>query len=222
MGQVLAETFLRTALDNGAISFSEQKRILRSGRSSPYAFNSASFNNGKDLITLAQAYTCCILGLRVEFDILFGMAYKGIPIAACTAMNLWCAEKRWVACVHDRKEEKMHNEGGKLVGADMKGKKVILQDDAITVGGSCNAAAAMIREAGGELVGLVVGLDRQEQGLARNPSQSALQEFACKHQVPVAAVITLQQVIDALIAGKSNPEGLRRIIAYRAQYGARV
>lgn len=230
MTEVISKIFLETALGNGALSFPEEGVELRGGRITPIVFNSGCFNNGQDLAALTDAYIYRLVRLGaksntdkgVEFNTLFGMAYKGIPIASCTTLALWCSSQKWVECAHDRKEEKLHNEGGIFVGADLKDKKIVLLDDAITEGGSCIAGAEMIKQAGGILVGVVVGLDRQEKGVTGNPKNSALQEFACNHNVPVAAIFTMQDIVDYLTGDQSNAEVLQRILEYRTKYGVKI
>lgn len=211
------QDFLRFALDCDVLRFGEFK--TKSGRLSPYFFNSGMFNTGESLARLGRYYAAAAVASGVPFDMIFGPAYKGITLAAGMAIKL--AEMgRNVPYCFNRKEAKDHGEGGLTVGAPLAGR-VLIVDDVISAGTSVRESIALIRAAGATPAGVVISLDRQERGLG---TLSAAQEVSQQHLIPVIAVATLQDIINYLsTANASNPvenDKLAKIAEYRKQYGA--
>lgn len=221
-------TLIKHALKIGAIELIPEGRELKSGRVSPHFFNSGLFTTGESLNLLGD-----VLGdtLKLHWDILqqptviFGPAYKGIGLATLATSTLGTfshKELREVQYAHDRKEEKKHGEGGRIVGATLQGQRVVIIDDVITTGGTKDECVDLITAHGGIVTGLVVLFDRQER--SGEGVLSAAQEFSKKHSVPVIAVANLANLIDYI---KSHSAGsnetlrvLEAIIEYRQQYGA--
>ncbi|CCG83880.1 protein of unknown function [Taphrina deformans PYCC 5710] len=205
--------FLKVAVDNQILKFGSF--TLKSGRTSPYFFNAGLFNSGSLLSSLCRAYTETINNSTIEFDVLFGPAYKGIPLAAVTASMLADSGKE-VAYAFNRKEKKAHGEGGSLVGASMKGKKVLIIDDVMTAGTAIREAIEIIKAEGGILVGVVVALDRQERGTDSNLSTVIMveKEFSIK----VEAIIRFEDIIEFSRDALSEEE-TKSMVAYRNQYG---
>lgn len=203
------QEFIQFCIKQKAIQFGELK--LKSGRKSPYFFNSGLFNTGPSMIELARAYAQSIVDSRVEFDMLFGPAYKGIPLVVSVSMILSLEHGIHVPFAFDRKEAKGHGEGGVLVGAPVKGR-VLLIDDVSTNGATKRDSAALIANAGGELAGIVLALDRQERGM--DSDLSAVQELERDLGVPVWAAATFGDLIDFLekldptiVVGHHNTDG---------------
>ncbi|MFK7976024.1 MAG: orotate phosphoribosyltransferase [Halioglobus sp.] len=189
---------------------------LKSGRQSPYFFNAGSFSTGRALAVLGRCYAQRIIDSGVEFDVLLGPAYKGIPLASATAVALYEHFGVDVPFAYNRKEAKAHGEGGVLVGAPLEGKVLII-DDVITAGTAVREVIAMIEAAGASLAGVIVGLDRQERGAAE---LSAIQEVEQQYGVPVLSIVGLEHIIDHLAAASGSVEGtLAAMKAYRSQYG---
>lgn len=192
---------------------------LKSGRISPYFFNAGLFSSGKALAQLGEFYADAvqdaITSKGVQFDVLFGPAYKGIPLASATAVALWTQHKVDVPYAFNRKEAKDHGEGGNIVGAALKGKRVLIVDDVITAGTAIRESIALIKAAGGEPVGVVIALDRQEKGTGE---LSAVQEINKDYGLPVIYIVGLAEVIKHLEA-TAAPETVQAIKAYRDQYG---
>ncbi len=186
---------------------------LKSGRISPYFFNAGAFASGGALAVLGRCYAQCIVDSGVEFDILLGPAYKGIPLAAATAVALADHHGRDVAFAYNRKEAKAHGEGGTLVGAPLHGRVLVI-DDVITAGTAVREVIGMIQKAGAALAGVVIGLDRQERGAGE---LSAVQEVQQSHNVPVLSIITMAHIIAYLQAAGQGP--LAAMQAYRERYG---
>ena len=210
-------SFLQFALDAGVLRFGEF--TLKSGRVSPYFFNAGLFNSGATLSTLASFYAAALHEAEPASFMLFGPAYKGIPLAAATATALANEYTRDIPFAFNRKEVKDHGEGGQLVGAPLKGNVVII-DDVITAGTAIREALAIIRGAGGTPAGIVVALDRQEIA-SESDRRSAAQSVAEEAGIPVIAVASLADLLDF---ASGNPElvGYRQPLeAYRAQYGVR-
>lgn len=189
---------------------------LKSGRTSPYFFNAGAFDSGQALAILGRCYADCIVESGIEFDILLGPAYKGIPLASATAIALADHHGRDVPFAYNRKEAKAHGEGGTLVGAPLKGKVLVI-DDVITAGTAVREVIDMISQADAELAGVIIGLDRQERGKGE---LSAVQEVERSHGVPVVGIVQMVHIIDYLQATGNGPEGaLAGMQHYRDVYG---
>lgn len=189
---------------------------LKSGRISPYFFNAGAFDSGGALSALGRCYAQSIVDAGIEFDVLLGPAYKGIPLAAATAVALMNDHGRDVPFAYNRKEAKDHGEGGVLVGAPLVGRVLVI-DDVITAGTAVREVIAMIEQAGAELAGVAIGLDRQERGAG---DCSAIQEIEQQQGVPVLSIVKMEHLISYLEATESGPEGaLDAMRQYRDQYG---
>ncbi|MCB1705839.1 MAG: orotate phosphoribosyltransferase [Halioglobus sp.] len=186
---------------------------LKSGRVSPYFFNAGAFSTGAALAVLGRCYAQCIVDSGVEFDVLLGPAYKGIPLASATAVALADHHGRDVAFAYNRKEAKAHGEGGTLVGAPLRGRVLVI-DDVITAGTAVREVIAMIQGAGAELAGVVIGLDRQERGAG---DLSAVQEVEQSQSVPVMSIINMAHIIAYLESADQGPLAAMR--EYRERYG---
>jgi len=191
--------------------------ILKSGRQSPYFFNSGLFHSGKLLSTLAESYVHTILDSGVEFDVIFGPAYKGIPLAAVVAEKLYTIANMDVGYCYNRKEAKNHGEGGSTVGASMNGRRVLIIDDVITAGTAIKEAIEIIEVSGGKLVEIVIALNRQERGNEGN--QSAIGTLKRELKVPIQSIVCLEDIIEY---GKDviSKEQVELLEAYRETYGA--
>ncbi|MCP5347629.1 MAG: orotate phosphoribosyltransferase [Gammaproteobacteria bacterium] len=214
--QSYQKQFIEFVIDNDILRFGEF--TLKSGRTSPYFFNAGLFNTGAKLAFLGRCYAAAIRDSGLEFDVMFGPAYKGIPLAAVTSAVLATEHDFDRPYCFNRKEAKDHGEGGTIVGAPLKGQ-VLLIDDVITAGTAVREAVEIINGEGAGLAGIVVAMDRQEKGQGR---QSTIQEIASTYNVPVTCIICLQDIIDYLDAS-SDPvygEHLAAIDSYREQYGA--
>ncbi len=189
---------------------------LKSGRVSPYFFNAGAFSSGAALAILGRCYAQCIVTAGVRFDVLLGPAYKGIPLAAATAVALADQHGLDLPFAYNRKEEKDHGEGGRLVGAPLRGRVLVI-DDVITAGTAVREVISMIHSAGAELAGVVIGLDRQERGAG---SLSAVQELGLAHDVPVLSIINMGHIIAYLETAEPGPAGvLAAMRMYRERYG---
>jgi orotate phosphoribosyltransferase len=206
--------FFRFAIDCGVLKFGQF--TLKSGRISPYFFNAGLFNTGERLRRLGSYYAAALVRSGVEFDLLFGPAYKGIPLAAATAIALAAEHGRDVPYAFDRKEAKDHGEGGVIVGAPLAGRVVVV-DDVISSGLSVQHSAGLIEAAGARLAGVLVALDRQERGQGE---RSAVAEVQARHGVPVVAVVGLDELVQYIEVDEKNAGRAGSIRAYRAQYGA--
>ena len=190
---------------------------LKSGRQSPYFFNAGLFNSGGQLATLAEGYAATIAEQKVDYDILFGPAYKGIPLAATTAVSLakdFGIDKPYA---FNRKETKDHGEGGNIVGHPLQGKVLII-DDVITAGTAIREAIEIIQQNGAEPCGVVVALDRMEKGQGE---LSAIQEVERDYGLPVYSIINLNDIIDYL-AAVGQTDFLQAMKNYRQQYGVKT
>lgn len=208
--------FIEFVIDNDILRFGEF--TLKSGRTSPYFFNAGLFNTGAKLAFLARCYAAAIRESSLDFDVMFGPAYKGIPLAAVTSAILATEHDFDRPYCFNRKEAKSHGEGGVIVGAPLKGQ-VLLIDDVITAGTAIREAVQIINGEGAGLAAIVVAMDRQEKGQGE---QSTIQEIAATYNVPVTCIISLQDIIDYLDAS-GDPgylEHLEAIDRYREQYGA--
>lgn len=215
----LAKDFVGFSVEAGVLRFGEFK--TKAGRLSPYFFNSGLFDDGAKLGRLAEFYARRLLASGVEFDMLFGPAYKGITLASATAVAL-AGLGRNVPFCHNRKEAKDHGEGGLMVGAPLKGRVVII-DDVITDGASKRESVDMIRAAGAEPVSVLIAMDRMERkGSDDNLSaRSSVEEFQSAYGMPVLAIATLADLLQYL---QSNDDPalrshLARVTAYRDRYG---
>lgn len=210
------QQFIEFVIDNDILRFGEF--TLKSGRQSPYFFNAGLFNTGSKLAFLASCYAKAIVDSGLDFDVMFGPAYKGIPLAAVTAATLATEHDMDRLYCFNRKEIKDHGERGLIVGAPLRGR-VLLIDDVITAGTAVGEAVEIINAAGAGLAGIVVAMDRQEKGKG---DQSTIQEIASTYSVPVTCIISLQDIIDYLSASgdASYSEHLQAINAYLAEYGA--
>jgi len=190
---------------------------LKSGRKSPYFFNIGSFDDGLSLRIAGEAYADCIEENGFEYDVLFGPAYKGIPLAVATVMALNAhAHEVNMPYAFNRKEVKDHGEGGQLVGADIAGKRVLVIDDVITAGTAFRQAHAMITSAGGQVVGLVTALNREERAQSELP---AMEELSQMFQMPVASITSLSNIIDMVRDDTDLSENLPKLLMHREQYG---
>lgn len=205
--------FIELAITRQALNFGDF--TLKSGRISPYFFNAGLFFTGAALAELGRCYASAIVESGVQFDVLFGPAYKGIPLAAATAVALSNHYQLDVPYAYNRKEAKDHGEGGTIVGAELAGKILII-DDVITAGTAVREVMSMIEENGAEAAGVVIGLNRQERG---NGELSAIQEVEKEYNVPVISIVDLAQIVDYLSHSGDHVENVAKIEAYRRQYG---
>ena len=206
------KNFISYALDCGVLKFGEF--LLKSGRTSPYFFNTGLFNTGAQLGKLGHFYAQALLQSGIQPDILYGPAYKGIPLVSATSIAYAQIIGGDIPFAFNRKEAKDHGEGGSLVGAPLKGKVIIL-DDVITAGTSVRESVEIINHAGATPAGVLIALDRQEKGLNEC---SAIQEVQDRYAMPVIAIITLANIIDYLKAEAAD-EQLAAIEAYQRLYG---
>lgn len=209
----LSQDFLRYALEREVLRFGEF--TLKSGRVSPYFFNAGLFNTGDALSRLGRYYAEVIVRSGVEFDMLFGPAYKGIPLAAATAIALVEQHGRDVPWAFNRKEAKAHGEGGSIVGAPLKGR-VLIVDDVITAGTAIRESLAIIDAAGAQAVAVSVLLDRQEKGQGE---LSAIQEVEREHGLKALAIAGLGDLVELMRADARFTTQLPSVEAYRATYG---
>jgi orotate phosphoribosyltransferase len=212
--QDFRKEFLEFAIRRNVLQFGEF--TLKSGRNSPYFFNTGLFNHGRDLAELGRFYASAIIQSGIDFDMIFGPAYKGIPLAAATAIALADHFDRDVPYAFDRKEAKDHGEGGNIVGAVLEGKVLII-DDVITAGLSASYSIDLIRANGATAAGFVIALDRQEK--TPGSEQSALQTLQDGQQLPVFSIATLSDLVELLQQRPDKTGLLSKINAYREQYG---
>ena len=202
--------FIEFAIRKEVLRFGEFK--LKSGRISPYFFNSGLFNSGGSIARLGRYYAETIVRAETTFDVLFGPAYKGIPLAVTTAVAIAEHHGRDIPFAFNRKEAKDHGEGGIIVGAALRGRVLII-DDVISAGTSVSESIQLIRAVGAEPAGVVVALDRQERS---HGTLSAIQEVEQRHGIPVLSIITLDLIMSS-ITGMTDT--LARVQAYRDRYG---
>jgi orotate phosphoribosyltransferase len=205
--------FLDFALDLGVLRFGEF--TLKSGRISPYFFNAGLFNTGASLARLGRYYAQAIVDSGIPFDVLYGPAYKGIPLAAVTAAALYDQHGLDKPYAFNRKEAKDHGEGGVIVGHPLEGRVMII-DDVISAGTSVRESVEIIQGLNATPAGVVIALDRQERGQGE---RSAIQEVEDDYGMPVTAIVRLQQLIEYLEQKPDAGESLARIRAYRERYG---
>lgn len=220
--------FIQLALDNQVLKFGEF--VLKSGRISPYFFNAGLLASGEMLSLLARGYADALAekmaeqmaasdnGTNEQELVIFGAAYKGIPFVAATAQALWLHHGINAKWGYNRKEAKTHGEGGNLVGADVNGKAVWVLDDVITAGTAMREVVEILEQAGARVAGIIVALDRKEKGLAE---RSAIQELAETLDVPVRALVDIDDLISYLAASSTDKDAaqLAKMQHYRAQYG---
>lgn len=207
------KAFIEFAISTGVLRFGEF--TLKSGRISPYFFNSGLFNTGKRLADLGRFYADALITSQVEFDVLFGPAYKGIPLASACAIALGDHHGRDVAYCFNRKEAKDHGEGGMLVGAKLQGQVMII-DDVISAGTSVRESIELIKMAGAITAGVVIAVDRQEKGQGE---QSAIQEIEQNYAMPIVSIIRLEDIIVYLKDSSEFNQYYHKIQAYRDKYG---
>ena len=205
--------FIRFAIECEVLRFGEF--TLKSGRISPYFFNAGLFNTGAMLANLGRYYAQAITDSNIDFDVLFGPAYKGIPLAATTAVALADHHHRDVPYAFNRKEAKQHGEGGNIVGSPLQGKVLII-DDVITAGTAIRESMDLIAAHGAKASGVLIALDRQEKGKGE---LSAIQEVEQDYGIPVMSIIKLEQLIQYLASSEEHQQHLSRVQAYREQYG---
>lgn len=216
--------FVRFALNEGVLRFGSFK--VKSGRISPYFFNAGLFNSGGSVGKLAQFYAQALLDSGVAFDMLFGPAYKGIPLATATAVALAghpaMQGRGDVPFAYNRKEAKDHGEGGTLVGAPLKGKVVII-DDVITAGTSVRESVEIIRSAGAEPAAVLIAMDRMERAGPDDAlsAHSAVQDVAKTYGIPVVAIASLSDIMALLQDDASFAENRDAVQAYRTKYGVK-
>ena len=208
------EQFIRFALDHEVLKFGEF--TLKSGRISPYFFNAGLFNDGSSLSTLAGFYAQTLIEQGEQDFMLYGPAYKGIPLAAATAMAFSINHKTTISYAFNRKEIKDHGEGGQLVGAPLEGR-VIIVDDVITAGISIGESIDIINANNAQVAGVLIGLDRQEKTL--DSELSAAQKIKQNHNVPVYAVASMDLLIEYLTTEKKYKKYLTQMNQYREKYG---
>jgi len=206
--------FLDFAIQTGVLRFGQF--TLKSGRVSPYFFNTGLFNSGLGLAQLGRFYARAIIQSGIKFDMIFGPAYKGIPLAAATTIALADYHGLDIPYAFDRKETKDHGEGGNIVGAPLQGQVLII-DDVITAGTSATYSINLIRENSAEVAGFVIALDRQE--MVPGSSSSALQTLQEAQNLAVFSIATLDDLVELLQQDPEQSEILQGINAYRDEYG---
>ncbi|WP_275099456.1 orotate phosphoribosyltransferase [Sedimenticola hydrogenitrophicus] len=211
--QSYQKDFLDFALDVGVLRFG--RFTLKSGRVSPYFFNAGLFNSGSSLARLGKFYAQAIVDSGIRFDVLYGPAYKGIPLAAVTAAALYDQHGIDIPYAFNRKEAKDHGEGGSIVGHPLEGRILII-DDVITAGTAIRESMEVISAQGATPAGVVIALDRQERGTGE---RSAIQEVEADYRMPVAAIVRLEHLVEYLAEKADAGESLQQIRAYREQYG---
>ncbi len=218
-----SKDFLNLSIELGILKFGEFQ--LKSGRISPYFFNAGLFNSGRSLALLGKFYAQKIVDSKIEFDVLFGPAYKGIPLASATSIALFTEYGIDVPYAFNRKEAKDHGEGGTIVGSEIKGKILII-DDVISAGTSIKESANIIKKEGADIAGVIIALDRQEKG---NNNISALQEIEKDFDISVISIANLDQLI-SLVSADTNIKDhshttildnsiVEKIVDYKRQYG---
>ncbi|MFM2317930.1 MAG: orotate phosphoribosyltransferase [Pseudomonadota bacterium] len=207
------QDFLAFAMQQGVLRFGEY--TLKSGRISPYFFNAGLFQTGSALSRLGQFYAQAIVDAGLKFDMLFGPAYKGIPLVAAVAIALYEKQGLDYPYAFNRKEAKDHGEGGTIVGASLQGRVLVI-DDVMTAGTAIREAAAIVSGQGAELAGVAISLDRQERGQGE---RSAVQEVQINFGIPVISIVGLDNVIQHVQEQIANPTLLAAIQDYRQRYG---
>lgn len=211
--QQYQQQFIEFALSRNVLKFGEF--TLKSGRISPYFFNAGLFNTGEDLAKLGEFYAQAIQAQQLEYDLIFGPAYKGIPIATATATAIYHQFGLNKPVCFNRKEAKDHGEGGNLIGSPLQGK-VLLIDDVITAGTAIRESMQLIEANQATLAGVMIALDRQEKGKS---DLSAIQEVERDYHCHVSSIITLEHLLTYLQQSEQYSEFLPKMLAYRQQYG---
>ncbi len=206
--------FIRLAIDSGVLRFGDF--VLKSGRHSPYFFNTGLFNDGYTLARLGYFYASALVDHSLDFEVLMGPAYKGIPLVAATSVQLFQHFGKNAPWCFNRKEVKDHGEGGLIVGSALRGQVAVI-DDVITAGTAIREVIRMIHTAGATPVGVMVALDRQEKG--RHSNESALMEISREFAIPVYSIIALEQLLEFLRQDERYSACLPQMEAYRLQYG---
>lgn len=205
--------FIDNAIASGALKFGQFR--LKSGRVSPHFFNAGEFYRGRALAALGQCYAAAIVESGIEFDVLFGPAYKGITLAAATSIALAEHHDLDVPYCFNRKEAKSHGEGGTIVGAPLEGRVLII-DDVITAGTAIREVMAMVDAADAQPAGVVIGLDRKERG---NADKSAIQEVEQQFDIPVVSIIDVDDILTYLDGKPDMKLLVEQIQEYRQEYG---
>ncbi|BCG65856.1 MAG: orotate phosphoribosyltransferase [Methyloprofundus sp.] len=205
--------FIQYSLDCGVLKFGSFS--LKSGRTSPYFFNTGLFDSGAKLAKLGQFYAQALIHSKIDVDILYGPAYKGIPLVSAASIAYAQMQKSDIPFAFNRKEAKDHGEGGHLVGAPLQGNVLIL-DDVITAGTSVRESVVIIEAAGATPAGVLIALDRQEKG---ENDISAIQEVSHRFDMPVVSIISLQNIIDFIQTDKYYTLNIEAIKEYQQQYG---
>ncbi|UGA54950.1 orotate phosphoribosyltransferase [Vibrio sp. VB16] len=205
--------FIEFALEKEVLKFGEF--TLKSGRISPYFFNAGLFNTGRDLARLGRFYAAALIDSGISYDVLFGPAYKGIPIATTTAVALADHHDVDAPYCFNRKEAKDHGEGGNLVGSALQGR-IMLVDDVITAGTAIRESMEIIQANGADLAGVLVAIDRQEKGKGE---LSAIQEVERDFQCQIVSIVSLTDLISYLEEKGGSVEQLEKVKAYRAEFG---
>ncbi|TNC14725.1 orotate phosphoribosyltransferase [Vibrio diabolicus] len=205
--------FIEFALEKEVLKFGEF--TLKSGRKSPYFFNAGLFNTGRDLASLGRFYAAALADSGIEFDVLFGPAYKGIPIATTTAVALADHHDIDTPYCFNRKEAKDHGEGGNLVGSALEGR-IMLVDDVITAGTAIRESMEIIKANGADLAGVLVAIDRQEKGKGE---LSAIQEVERDFGCAIISIVSLTDLVTFLEEKGTDKEHLEAVKAYRTEYG---
>ena len=212
--QPYQKAFIELAIEQQALSFGEF--TLKSGRQSPYFFNAGKFQSGAALARLGEYYAQALIESQVAYDMVFGPAYKGIPLASAMAIALYKGHQKDLPYCFNRKEAKDHGEGGVLVGAPLTGRVVIV-DDVITAGTAVREVMSIVDKAGAKPAAVLIGLNRQERGQGQT---SAIQEVESEFGIPVVSIITLTDIIDYLLTETSGQEALiEKVKAYREEFG---
>lgn len=211
--QAYQKQFIEFLMQLKALKFGEF--TLKSGRKSPYFFDAGLFNSGMSLARLGKFYAEAIINAQIDFDMLFGPAYKGIPLVSATAIALADHHNQDIPYAFNRKEAKDHGEGGIIVGSPLQ-NKVLLIDDVITAGTAIRASMPLFEESGAELAGIIITLDRQERGKGE---KSAIQELQEAYNIPVISIIKLEHIIEYLQQEQESSELLTLIANYRQEYG---
>lgn len=211
--QAYQREFIHFALERGVLRFGEF--TLKSGRVSPYFFNAGLFDSGLALAKLGRFYAQALMDSGLSYDVIFGPAYKGIPLAATTAVALAEHHQRDIPWCFNRKEAKAHGEGGTLVGAPLAGNIVIV-DDVITAGTAIREVMQIIKAQGAQAAGVLIALDRQERG---SGALSAIQEVERDFNMPVISIVSLEQVLQFLAESPELKQYLPAVERYRADYG---
>jgi orotate phosphoribosyltransferase len=211
--QAYQRDFIRFAIERGVLRFGEF--TLKSGRVSPYFFNAGLFNSGLALAQLGRFYAAAVVESGIAFDVLFGPAYKGIPLAAATAVALAEQHQLDMPWCFNRKEAKAHGEGGSLVGAPLQGR-VLIVDDVITAGTAIREVMQIIQSQNAQAAGVLIALNREERGQGE---LSAIQEVERDFGMPVVSIVSLAQVLEYLADDAGLKQYLPAVQAYRAQYG---